>query len=165
MAYRRPPHLLPEAYKGGQRIFFTLCTFDRHRCFEDTDVVAFVREQLLTVVARREVEVIAYCFMPDHLHALATGRTESADVKKAIDVFRRQSAYHYKRRWCRRLWQDGYFDRVLRSEESTPSVVRYIVANPVREGLVREPGDYAFLGSSDHSLEELLVFIEASALG
>ena len=165
MARRRPPHLSPDAYQGGQRIFFTLCTFGRHRCFEDADVVAFVREQLLTVAARDEAEVIAYCFMPDHLHLLATGRSESANIKKSVDAFRRQSAYHYKRRWSRRLWQDGYFDRVLRREESTASVVRYVVANPVRAGLVREPGEYGFSGSSDYSLEELIRSLEDSTLG
>ena len=124
-----------------------------------------MREQLLTAACRYGVEVIAYCFMPDHLHALLTGRSESGDAGKAMAVFRRQSGFHYKRRCSRRLWQDGYFDRVLRKEEQTAVVVRYLLANPVRAGLVDDPGTYEHSGASDYTLAELLRFVEDASLG
>jgi hypothetical protein len=59
--------------------------------------------------------------------------------------------------WIRgRLWQAGYFDRVLREDDSTFAVARYIVQNPVRAGLVRSPVEYPFCGSSIWSKEELI---------
>jgi len=40
------------------------------------------------------------------------------------------------------VWQRSYFDRCLRKEEDVKGVSRYIVANPLRAGLVKEIGDY-----------------------
>ncbi len=42
------------------------------------------------------------------------------------------------------LWQDGYFERVLRRDEDTPSVIDYVLANPMRAGLVERAVDYPF---------------------
>ncbi len=42
------------------------------------------------------------------------------------------------------LWQGGYYERVLRKDEETQSVIDYILDNPVRAGLVKRPLDYPF---------------------
>ena len=39
-------------------------------------------------------------------------------------------------------WQQGYHDHSLRQEESLVRVARYVVANPLRAGLVNRLGDY-----------------------
>ena len=40
------------------------------------------------------------------------------------------------------MGQDGYHDHALRQEEDLRAVARYIIANPVRAGLVERIGDY-----------------------
>ncbi|MNR61582.1 hypothetical protein D3C85_1833710 [compost metagenome] len=40
------------------------------------------------------------------------------------------------------LWQHGFHDRAIRREEDLQAVARYIVANPLRAGLVERIGDY-----------------------
>lgn len=40
-------------------------------------------------------------------------------------------------------WQRGFFDRAIRREDDLVSIARYIVANPLRAGLVERIGDYA----------------------
>ena len=40
------------------------------------------------------------------------------------------------------LWQRGYYDRAIRSDEDLPSIARYIVGNPIRAGLVTSVGQY-----------------------
>ena len=54
-----------------------------------------------------------------------------------------------------RLWQVGYHDRILRNDEATLMVVRYILQNPVRAGLVARFSDYPYSGSDRYSLEQL----------
>jgi hypothetical protein len=66
------------------------------------------------------------------------------------------SGFHFKRSRSRRLWQEGYFDHVLRAEEATIAVVRYIVLNPVRAGLCTDAKTYPLHGSSCYTLSELL---------
>jgi len=40
------------------------------------------------------------------------------------------------------LWQRGFHDHALRRDEDIEDIARYIVANPLRAGLVRHIGDY-----------------------
>jgi putative transposase len=100
--------------------------------------------------------VIAYCFMPDHLHVLVEGYCEDADIAKFVARFRQSAGYGYCRRWGGRLWQEGYYDHVLRKEDDTLEVARYTIANPVRAGLCDDARKYPHLGSSRYSLDELV---------
>ncbi len=130
MLYRRPPRLPHDCYSGANRVFLTMCTED--------------------------VEVVAYCFMPDHLHLLVEGKSDRADCRTYADAFRRTSGFHFKRERKSRLWQEGYFDRVLREDEATLAVVSHIVLNPTKAGLCADAGAYTFSGSSRYELSELL---------
>jgi REP element-mobilizing transposase RayT len=68
-----------------------MCTLRRRQYFTSASVVHVVRDQILRTAAENEVELIAYCFMPDHLHGLAAGCTEQSDVKKFATRFRQRS--------------------------------------------------------------------------
>src|SRR5262245_57135673 len=98
--------------------------------------------------------------MPDHLHALVSGTSEDADVMRFCSVFRQVSGYHYLQSQGHRLWQEGFYDRVLRESESTFDVVSYIVANPVRAGLVQTVTEYPFSGSSCFSIDDLATAVQ-----
>jgi hypothetical protein len=54
------------------------------------------------------------------------------------------------------LWQEGYFDRFLRSDEASLDVVRYLVDNPIKAGLCVDVRTYPYLGSSRYTLDELI---------
>src|SRR5438132_12959666 len=112
-----------------------MCTFERRSLFTTRPIVGRITSELLHSAAFCEVEIPAYCFMPDHLHYLAEGLTESADLERFTRRFRQRSGYTYRRKHDGYLCQDGYFDRHLRNEDATFDVVSYIVANPVRGGL------------------------------
>ena len=40
------------------------------------------------------------------------------------------------------MWQEGFHDRALRQEADLRKAARYVVANPLRAGLVTDLGDY-----------------------
>ena len=42
------------------------------------------------------------------------------------------------------MWQRDYYDHALRKDKSVEAVARYIVANPLRSGLVKSVRQYAF---------------------
>ena len=42
------------------------------------------------------------------------------------------------------LWQEGYYDRFIRSEKELQEVIRYMAYNPVRAGLATQPEDYPY---------------------
>ena len=101
------------------------------------------------------MEVLAYCVMPDHVHILLEGASETADLRDAVARWKQRTGYDWRIRYGTRLWQPGYHDRVLREGDDTRAVVRYVLQDPVRAGLVRTVGEYAWLGSSRYAIAEL----------
>ena len=99
--------------------------------------------------------ILAYCFMPDHLHLLVEAQTETSNLLKFAHATKQRTGHEHRHRSSEPLWQKGYFEHVLRDEELTPVVAKYILANPVRAGLCSLPGDYPFSGSLVWSKEQL----------
>ena len=85
--------------------------------------------------------------MPDHLHLLVSAASESSDLRAFVHGVKQRTAFQYKKSYAATLWQKGYFEHVLRSDEATLATAKYILENPVRAGLVAEPRDYEFAGS------------------
>ncbi|MBF6621935.1 MAG: transposase [Pseudomonas stutzeri] len=85
---------------------------------------------------------LAGVVMPDHLHWLVSLQDRPLD--ELMKRIKSNSARAINRRLGREgaLWQNGYHDRALRKDEDLPAVARYIVANPLRAGLVERVGDY-----------------------
>jgi hypothetical protein len=54
------------------------------------------------------------------------------------------------------LWQEGYYDRVLRESDDSKTVARYLLNNPVRAGLAATPLDFPYLGSDRWTVRELI---------
>jgi len=156
MPHRRPVQLDPALYVGPHRIFLTMCTFHRATAFIDSTTVDEVRGELLRTAEWYRVDVIAYCFMPDHLHALIHGLAADSDLLKWMKMLRQRSGRWYRTVNRRRLWQEGYVDRFLRDEEGTLDVARYVVGNPIRAGLCDDLRRYPYWGSSRYTTEELI---------
>lgn len=53
------------------------------------------------------------------------------------------------------LWQPGYYERILRDDDSTNAVIRYIWENPIRAGLTKQLGEYPYCGSDVYELSDI----------
>jgi REP element-mobilizing transposase RayT len=82
--------------------------------------------------------------MPDHIHLLL--QLGDTPLQRVVNRMKSRSAIKLNRQIGRtgRFWAPGYYDHALRAEEDLRGVARYIVANPLRAGLVRNIGDYPF---------------------
>ena len=162
----RPHRLVAFSYKGRHRYSLTLCSDRRRTLFIKADIVQEALSQIVQSAAKWAFAVFAYCFMADHLHLLVEGQADGADLIAFAKDIKQRIAYHYPRADAEPVWQKGYFERVLRDDEATQTIARYILENPVRKGLVREPRDYPFSGSMIWSWDQLveLWHTEAAAL-
>jgi REP element-mobilizing transposase RayT len=84
----------------------------------------------------------AWVIMPDHFHWLI--ELKDSTLSTLMRRAKSRSAHSINRMLGRqgKVWQMGYHDRALRAEKDIKSVARYIVANPLRAGLVGRVGDY-----------------------
>ena len=94
--------------------------------------------------------------MPDHAHLLIEGSREHSDMRQFAKMAKQGSGAVYALKSGRALWQEGYHDRVLRAEEDSRRVARYILENPVRAGLVKHASEYPFSGSDIWAMADLI---------
>ena len=76
--------------------------------------------------------------------------------------FKQMTGFRYRQATGSFLWQEGYYDHVLRDDDATIDKAHYILANPVRAGLALTPRDYPGCGSGVYSIDELLDAIRDS---
>ena len=84
---------------------------------------------------------IAVMLMPDHIHLLSTPAKRDASVSAFSKWFKRWFHERVRPDW---VWQEGCFDRLLRSDESAQQKWEYIRYNPVRAGLVEKPEEWPY---------------------
>jgi putative transposase len=112
-------------------------------------------KQLLHTVDRFQFELTAYCFMPDHVHLLLTGMSKQSMFLPCFHAWRQVTGYGWRRMSKTRLWQEGYWDHVLRTEDDVLQCAAYIIQNPVRSGLVARASEYPFIGSARFTIAQL----------
>ncbi|HKJ76214.1 MAG TPA: transposase [Gammaproteobacteria bacterium] len=115
----------------------TAVTRDRDPVFRD-----FASARCLVKVLREHEEhgrarTWRFVVMPDHLHWLM----QLGETHPLGTVVRDVKALS-SRRLGQRLWQKGFYDHAVREDEALRELARYIIANPVRAGLVEKTGDY-----------------------
>lgn len=122
---------------AGQIYHITTATRDRAPLFSDFVLARIVIHSMREVHQQRLADTLAFVIMPDHMHwmmQLGEGMPLSLVIKqmKALSSLRAG----------KRLWQEGFYDHALRRDEEVVEVARYVVANPLRAGLVKRLGDY-----------------------
>ena len=139
----RPKRLSGHNSVGRGIYFLTFCTYERVKAFDDPDVAAPTMEQCRRTAVIEHFAIRAYCLMPDHAHLLVEGLATTSHLKHFAKMAKQRSGGIYRRRFGSRLWQAGYFERVLRDRDDPSSIARYIIENPTRAGL---PADYPHVG-------------------
>lgn len=152
----RPKRLAAVAYVGPARYFLTFCVRGRRALFVEDELVTLTLAQFRQAAALHRFAILAYCLMPDHAHLLVEGLDSRSDLRRFASAAKQRSGAAYALRCGGPLWQEGFYDRVLRRSEDVQVVARYVLANPVRAGLVDRPQEYPYLGSEKWSLEDLI---------
>jgi putative transposase len=156
----QPKRLPGILYNELSAYFVTSVTRDRIKAFDLNDFGPIVVRALIEIAARFQFAVTAYCVMPDHVHFIVTAISEGAEFQKMVANWKQRTGYAWSLRHKQRLWQHGYFERVLREKDDPLSLARYIIENPVRAGLVEHPMEYPLSGSTEHSMEEICAAVQ-----
>jgi putative transposase len=140
------PQRLQWLFTSNPIYYITACTHNRRRILDRSDVQnTFIQFGLLA--ADRGVWVGRYVIMPDHVHLFVGFGPESMPVsawmksfKNAISKTLRNATFPAPH------WQKGFFDHVIRSQESYEQKWFYVRDNPVRAGLVPSAEDWPYAG-------------------
>ena len=136
-------HLRTGCHSEPGRIYLlTAVTHERQPLFQDLHVGRLVVNEFRRAQERGNATSIAWVVMPDHFHWLV--ELHNGDLPKLMQATKARCArlINLRRGQCAPVWQKGYFDRALRHEEDLKTAARYIIANPLRTGLVAHVGCY-----------------------
>ena len=128
----------------NQIYLVTAVTADRKPIFCNYSAGRIVVRELIEAECRGRVTSLAYVVMPDHLHWLVSIRPEYS-ISDVVGSVKRYSAVSFNQSLGNigvPVWQRGFHDHALRRDEDILHVARYIVANPLRAGLVKRIGEY-----------------------
>jgi putative transposase len=143
--YPRVPPRLARIFPGNPVYFVTLCTYRRRKLLTTAAVYGGFVRFAERAYAEQNIAVGRYVIMPDHIHLFVTGPDDFAlgrwvgllkqVLQKSIETSSRDP-----------IWQRGFFDHILRSEESYGQKWNYVRNNPVRAGLVANAEDWLCAG-------------------
>ena len=144
------PHGLRRFQQSAQSHFVTFTCYHRRQGFDSPVVYDLFVEVLEHMRCRFTLCVYAYAVMPDHVHLLVS------EPQRGLLA----DAMHYlKLSFAKRLgagvfWQKRYYDRNIRNEREFTQKLRYIHLNPVKRGLVRDPGEWKWSSFRHYALRE-----------
>jgi REP element-mobilizing transposase RayT len=147
------PHRLDLIYINEPLYFVSFATRDR-KSIPSLDRAQLALEQYAhCAIAKFNVALGRYVLMPDHVHLFVRGGRNFTlsswigGLKRAISAALLKEAEAIRLPLQKRsLWQPGFFDHILRSEESYAEKWNYIRDNPVRSGLVESADDWPYQG-------------------
>jgi putative transposase len=128
-------------YVKGQPYFITCVTFERMPCLLDN--VDLLRRAIKKTNTALPHDVLAWVVLPDHWHAVIDPKECTiSDIMHRIKLkfVSRYLQKHDLRRG--RVWQNRFWDHVVRNERELRKYLDYIHYNPVSHGLVASPFDH-----------------------
>ena len=124
----------------GRIYLITFVTLSRETLFTNLRPARLV---ITALMKSKGAETLCFVVMPDHVHWMLQLRPHG-ELGSAIGAVKSSSARKINHFLSRSgpVWQDGYHDHALRREENIREAARYIVANPLRAGLVSSLAQY-----------------------
>ena len=133
--------------------FITVCTQGHRSVLATSKAMEYLQREWESARQRHGWLIGRYVVMPDHVHFFCAEQAEGAKhplsrfvgswkewtAKGILGLFKMPGP----------LWQEEFFDHVLRSDESYAEKWAYVCENPVRAGLVAKWEEWPYQGGVD----------------
>ena len=182
------PRGLHRYHESGQSHFVTFSCYQRKPKFSDNRLYDLFPVRLEAMRRQFQMRIYGYVVMPEHVHLLVSEPEQGtlADAmhslklsfsKRARILTRAQVSVQPKDANLGHqhqqalgpdepFWQKRYYDRNVRSVREFGIKLRYLHRNPVKRGLVREPGDWKWSSFRHYAFREMgVVEIESEWTG
>lgn len=135
---------------------------NRNPCFFSDDDCAAYLDWLRRAALKLDCAIHAYVLMTNHVHLLLTPSRPRAASTLMQSLGRRYVQYvNHTYRRSGTLWEGRFLSSVVHADAYLLKCMRYIELNPVRAGMVEQPGDYRWssfrrngLGRPDRMIRE-----------
>ncbi len=141
---------------------------NRQAVFADDEDFAVYLHALGQTKGRYPFRLYGYVLMTNHVHLLLapSAGTSLSRIMQSLTVAHTWW-YHRRRGTSGHVWQGRFKATIIQDDRHLLTVLRYIEANPLRAGIVRDAGQYRWssfgahgLGQVDPLLDELALYQE-----
>lgn len=138
-------HHLRKHRQSSPNLYYAITTVTHGRVplFRDFNTARLVINHLNQHDAEGITETLCYVLMPDHLHWMFKLKDKLA-LSQTVKRLKGRTAIHINQYLKRQgsVWQKDYFEHQIRCEKDLLNQARYIIANPLRAGLVESVKEY-----------------------
>lgn len=126
----------------GRAYLITAVVHNQSPLFANWQLGRLLAVEMRQAHEQGQVDSLAWVIMPDHFHWLF--QLHHRHLSRVVGSVKSRSTLTINQatRGYARFWQSGYHDRAIRDGENLRDIARYLVANPLRAGLVEQIGDY-----------------------
>ena len=129
------------AYQAGSYYFFTIVTHARQPIFSNVNNVKFFKQSLAHVSKKYPFQVEALVVMPDHIHTIWKMPEHDSDFSIRWRLIK---SYCSRKIPQKPLWQNRFWEHVIRDENDLHRHLDYIYYNPVKHGYVDKVIDWPY---------------------
>jgi len=128
---------------------------NRQACFIRERDYQYYRECLRDASVKNDCQVHAYVLMTNHVHILATPCTPGG-ISHMMQSLGRKYVRYFNSRYQRTgtLFEGRYKASLIESDKYFLACSRYIEDNPVRSGIVSNPGGYRWSSYHHHAADD-----------
>lgn len=134
-------------YIPGTAVFITQVVEGRKPFFRNPGNLSLLSETLRNVQGLHPFVMLGYVFLFDHFHIIIqpAGKSSFSDIMHSLKP---NFTKEFKKRRelppsePLKFWQKRFWDHVIRDDKDFENHLHYIHYNPIRHGLVKDPGDW-----------------------
>jgi putative transposase len=129
----------------GRHYFVTVKTEDRTPILSNPSAAGILMRTIRWEAQQGRWAWRCFVVMPDHLHLVFELKEESP-IGVIVKSMKRYTALRINETLHRHgsVWQDGFFDHRIRTDEKMEQIAFYCARNPVKAGLALETGDWPY---------------------
>ncbi|MCQ8879464.1 transposase [Pseudoalteromonas shioyasakiensis] len=128
----------------GHFYAITICCQNNRPLFYNFQTACIAAQAIQRFQDSGAVNTICYSLMPDHLHWLL--QLQDKTLSEVMRQFKSMTTVKINKHTGaqNQVWQRNYYEHRIRNESDLIHQARYIVANPLRAGIVSRVEDYPF---------------------
>jgi putative transposase len=132
---------------ADQQVYFHIYNrgVNGQEIFTSEDNYSFLLRRMQEFSKQLNIAVIAYCLMPNHFHVLVEAENRKQASRFIQKLFNSYSqAFNRQQGRTGTLFQGRAKFKVIDSDEYAIEICSYIHLNPVKAGLVNQPGEWKY---------------------
>lgn len=116
---------------------------DRATVFHEEEDYAVFLDLLAAAKTRHPVKLFGFCLLSNHFHIVLEPST-LATLSRFMHWWLTSHVQHHRRRYCGsgHIWQGRFKSFPIQQDTHFLMVLRYVLLNPVRAGLVSDPNHW-----------------------